>query len=90
MLFQAEAWILGEHCTAILSQDLQNFVEKENEHHIPRHRTVFLGERGKLVFVFYIDGIKIMKAMKNKLKMDIKKNILPLLHCLETHVIVHL
>lgn len=51
---------------------------------------MFLGERGKLVFVFYIDGIKIMKAMKNKLKMDIRNNILPLLHCLETHVIVHL
>lgn len=44
--------------------------------------------KGKLVFVFYTHGIKIYEGNENQ--MEIRDNILPLLHYLETHVTVHL
>lgn len=54
----------------------------------------YLREKGKLVFVFYTHGIKIYegngKLINNENQMEIRDNILPLLHYLETHVTVHL
>lgn len=85
MLFQAEAWFLGEHCTAIFVPGL---TLKKMNIRFPGIELCYLREKGKLVFVFYTHGIKIYEGNENQ--MEIRDNILPLLHYLETHVTVHL